>query len=179
MKTLVIALMMLAACVASARQDSTQTKAQDVTFFDVLDLPARLDEPKLRKADGKYILRCALANRSNEQLVGLRLAVVLVNSANVRASRLTWNEAIEAPAYSINSFEFHPPIKEVPKDTRLFLAIEEVIGRDSVWRTLDVDKMLLAYARGQHSLNPKVQKLQNKYDLTPVPVIPARLLKKP
>jgi hypothetical protein len=79
-------------------------------------------------------------------------------------SRLAWNEEAEVPAYSIKSFEFHPPIKGEIRDAKLFLGIDEVIGRDTVWRTVDADKLLRVYARGQHGLVPKVQTLQNKYD---------------
>jgi hypothetical protein len=174
MKTIVIALVILAACPAFARQ--TPPPAQDVAFFDVLDLPARVDGPKLQR----NVLQCVVANRSGEQLVGLRLALVLVDSSG-RMSRLTWNEAAEVPAYSIKSFEFHPPIKGEIREANLFLGIDEVVGRDTVWRTVDADKLLRAYARGQHGLVPKVQTLQNKFDGTaPRVIIPQRpLLPKP
>jgi hypothetical protein len=167
MKTIVIALMILATCPTFARQDQTQPPAQDVAFFDVLDLPARIDGPKLKR----NVLKCVLANRSGEQLVGLRLALMLVDSSSGRMSRLAWNEEAEVPAYSIKSFEFHPPIKGEIREAKLFLAIDEVIGRDTVWRTVDADRLLRAYARGDHSLDPKVQKLQNKFDDTRPPVI--------
>ncbi|HEX3084305.1 MAG TPA: hypothetical protein VHP99_07285 [Pyrinomonadaceae bacterium] len=164
MKTVALALLILFAVPACARQDQTPTPAQSVTFFDVLDLPARIDEPKLQKSEGDYDLKCALANRSGETLVGVRLTLMLVDSSNNRITRVTWNEATTVPAYSIKNFEFHPTLKAETKDAAIFLAIDEVIGRESVWRTVDGDKLLRAYARGQSGQIPKVQKLQNKYD---------------
>ena len=48
----------------------------------MLDLPARVDEPKLVKTEGDLCLKCALANRSDEPLVGVRLTLMFIDSAN-------------------------------------------------------------------------------------------------
>ena len=163
MKSLVVALMILATYPAFARQDDPKPAAQPVKFFDVLDLPARIDEPKLIKTDGDHVLRCALANRSDESLVGVRLTLLLVDAKNNgRITRVTRNEATTLPTYSIKNFEFHPMIKD--KDAELFLGIDEALGRENVWRPVEDDKLLRAYARGQHGQILKVQKIQNKYD---------------
>ena len=131
----------------------------------MLDLPARIDEPKLEKTASGQVLKCALANRSGEQLVGLRLTLMLVEGpGNGRISRTTWNEAAEVPPYSIKSFELHPPLKDQTKSTTIFLGIDEIIGRDTIWRTVDADKLLRAYVRGQHGLVPRVQRLANASD---------------
>src|SRR3989441_1713014 len=90
---------------------SPQERPRAVLFFDVLDLPARIDEPKLLKKANQYVLSCALANRSGEQLVGLRLTLMVVESSGKVRTRISWNEAAEVPAYSIKTFEFNPIIK--------------------------------------------------------------------
>ena len=164
MKSLVVALMILVTYPAFARQDELKPTPRSVNFFDVLDLPARVDEPRLVKTEGDYALRCALANRSGESLVGIRLTMLFVDAANGRVTRLTWNEATTVPAYSIKNFEFHPSVKTENSGADIFLGIDEVIGKETVWRTVDADKLLRAYARGQHGQIPRVQKLQNKYD---------------
>jgi len=178
MKTAAFALMILVAYPTFARHHQTPPPAQPVNFFDVLDLPARIDEPRLQKNDRDYALKCALANRSGETLVGVRLTLMLLDSSNNHITRATWNEATPVPAYSIKTFEFHPTLKVETKDLAIFLGIDEVIGRDSVWRTVDADKLLRAYARGQSGLIPKVQKLENKFDRTEPQVI-SRPLPKP
>jgi hypothetical protein len=105
---------------------------------------------------------------------------MFIDSANDgRISRMTWNEATTVPAYSIKNFEFHPTIKDENKDADLFLGIDEVIGRETVWRTVDADKLLRAYARGQHGQIPRVQKLQNKYDTDKPRVIFSKELRRP
>ena len=145
---------------------SAEEQPRSVLFFDVLDLAARIDEPKLQRKANQYVLSCALANRSAEQLVGLRLTLLVVESTGkMRTTRITWNEAAEVPAYSIKTFDFHPLIKdEISNRATLFLGIDEVIGRETIWRTVDADKLLRAYARGQHDLIPRVQTLVNKFD---------------
>jgi len=170
-KGLVVALMILCLCLAaiSASRPPCAAKSQEqprsVLFFDVLDLPARIDEPKLQKKSNQYVLSCALANRSGEQLVGLRLTLLIVEASGKVRTRMSWNEAATVPAYSIKTFEFNPTIKgEISNGATLFLGVDEVIGRETIWRTVDADKLLRAYARGQHDLIPKVQTLVNKFD---------------
>ena len=170
MKTAAIALMILVASAAFA-QEQKSNAAQAVAFFDVLDLPARIDEPKLQKIADNYSLKCALANRGEERLVGVRLSLMVVDS-NGRVTRLTWNEATDVAAYSIKAFEFHPPLKDPPKNSKFFLALDEVAGNETVWRTVDAEKLLRNYARGDNGLVPKVQKLQNNVESHYVPVIP-------
>lgn len=171
MKTVIFALMIFVAYPALARQDQTPPP-QPVTFYDVLELPARIDEPKLEKNGTDYSLTCAVANRSSEPLIGLRFALLLVDANdNRRITRMTWDEAAAVPAYSIKTFKFHPSLKDELRTGNLFLAVDEVIGRETIWRTVDADKLLRAYAGGDHSLTPKVQKLQNKFDNTQPRVI--------
>ena len=60
---------------------------------------------------------------------------MFVDSANNgRITRVTWNEATTVPAYSIKNFAFHPTIKDENKDADLFLEIDEVLGRETVWQ---------------------------------------------
>jgi len=150
---------------AGARAQTPPEFSRPVLFFEVLDLPARIDEPKLEKKTNQYVLSCALANRSGEQLVGLRLTLLVVESNGKVRTRISWNEAATVPAYPIKTFELTPIIRDEPgKSATLFLGIDEVIGRETIWRTVDSDKLLRSYARRQHDLIPKVQSLANKVD---------------
>ncbi|HMH41920.1 MAG TPA: hypothetical protein VK557_00430 [Pyrinomonadaceae bacterium] len=72
---------------AGARAQTPPEFSRPVLFFEVLDLPARIDEPKLEKKTNQYVLSCALANRSGEQLVGLRLTLLVVESNGRTVSR--------------------------------------------------------------------------------------------
>jgi hypothetical protein len=142
-----------------------QENAAAVSFFDVLDLPVRIDEPKLLNVEDKYRLKCAVANRSGEQLLGLRLILMVVDDGGKLRTRLNWSEESELAGYSIKTFEFRLRLKEKAQETdRLFLAIDEVIGRESIWRAVDAEKALRAYVRGQHDIVPRVRVVANKDD---------------
>lgn len=143
--------------------------AQRVSFLDVPDLPARIDEPKLRAEDDRYLLGCAVANRSGEVVLGFELTLLVVEPSGKVRESIDWSEGFELPAYSIKSFSFHPPLKQEMRATdHLFLSIEEVTGRETIWRVIDAVKSLRAYSRGQH-LIPTVRVMTNAVDVPPPP----------
>ena len=158
--------------IAAPRQEPPQEQSTSVIFFDVSDLPARIDEPKLRKSDQGFVLDCAIANRSSEQLLGLRLILMVVEPSGKLRNRITWTEGSELAAYSIKTFAFHPIIKgDVGRTDKLFLALDEVIGRETIWRAAGAEKALRAYSRGQHDVVPSVRTFANKYDPRPGMVV--------
>jgi hypothetical protein len=157
-----------------------QSKPNAVTFFDVSDLPARIDEPWLRKSGQQFVLDCAVANRSDEQLLGIRLILMVIDPAGKLRSRITWTERAELAMYSIKTFAFHPELTEEVRDIdRVFLGIDEVMGRETIWRAAGVEKALRAYSRGQHDVVPTVRTFVNKYDPRPGMVVMPLLLRKP
>jgi|ERR1700686_236262 len=162
-----------------ARQELTKDRSSPVVFFDVSELPARIDEPKLRKSDKEFVLDCAAANRSSEQLLGIRFLLLVIDPAGKLRSRITWTEPAELAMYSIKTFAFHPPITgEIQKSDQLFLVIDEVIGRETIWRATGAEKALRAYSRGQHDVMPPVRTFANKYDPRPGMVVLPRLLQR-
>ena len=158
--------------IGSAQSQTVQEKADSVSFFDVLDLPARIDEPKLSRGKDKYLLNCAVANRSGEQLLGLRLILITVDSAGKLRTRVTWSEESELADYSIKTFQFNLHLKDKARTgDRYFLAIDEVIGSETIWRAVDSEKALRAYARGLHDVVPTVRMVANKYDGNRQPLV--------
>lgn len=151
-----------------APQELPQSQSTPVFFADVLDLPARIDEPKLRRDDGGFVLDCAVANRSSEQLLGLRLILMVVEPSGKLRNRITWTEPSELNAYSIKVLAFHPVVKGDLRGTdQFFLIVDEVIGRETIWRAVGAEKALRAYSRGQHDVIPAVRTFANKYDPRP------------
>jgi hypothetical protein len=165
----------------SAQSETVQEKADSVSFFDVLDLPARIDEPKLFRGNDRHSLNCAVANRSGEPLLGLRLILMNVAADGKLRTRAVWSEETELAAYSIKSFRFNLHLNEKAQTgDRYFLAIDEVIGSETIWRAVDSEKALRAYSRGQHDIVPKVKAVDNKDDREKGPlVIPPLRLRKP
>jgi len=158
--------------IATPDQKSPEDRSTAAVFFDVSDLPARIDEPKISKRDKDFVLDCAVANRSSEQLLGIRLVLLVIDPAGKLRSRVTWTERAELAMYSIKTFAFHPPIAgELRKSDQLFLGIDEVIGRETIWRAAGAEKALRAYSRGQHDVMPTVRTFVNKYDSPPGMVV--------
>jgi len=160
---------------SSARPQTIAEGTFKISFFDVLDMPARIDEPRLRKKGDRYFISCAVANRSDEQLLGLRLVMMIVTADGKLRTRLNWSEESAVAAASINAFELYPPIKDKDKvqDTdRLFLAVDEAIGHETIWRVVDTERILRAFSRGQHDVLAKVRTVANKDDRE----IPARVI---
>jgi len=144
---------------------SSREEPKAVTFFDVSDLPARIDAPKVSQSDKEFVLDCAVANRSNEDLLGLRLILLIIDTSGKVRGRVTWTERTELAMYSIKTFDFHPEMTEDLRNTdQIFLGIEEVFGRETIWHAAAAEKALRAYSRGQHDVLPTVRKFANKFD---------------
>ncbi len=149
-------------CTANA---SSPDPPSNVTFFDVSDLPARIDAPKLSQSDKDLVLDCAVANRSNEDLLGIRLILLVIDPSGKLRGRVTWTERTELAIYSIKTFAFRPEMTEDLRNTdKIFLGIEEVFGRETIWHAAAAEKALRAYSRGQHDVLPTVRKFANKFD---------------
>lgn len=159
---------------AAGDQEPPKDRVTAVLFFDVSELPARVDGPKLRQKDKETVMDCAIANRSDEQLLGVRLIIMVVDPLGKLRNRVTWTERTELPRYSIKTFALHPAIKgEIGGADQLFLGIDEVIGYETIWRAVGAEKALRAYSRGQHDVMPVVRTFANKYDPRPgLPIIP-------
>jgi hypothetical protein len=169
---LVIVLLLAASFISPAMAGPGPEPFQDqsarVAFFDVSDLPARVDEPKLRRDEGAFVLDCAVANRSSEQLLGLRLILMVVEPSGKLRNRIAWAESSVLGAYSIKVFAFHPVIKgELRGTDQFFLSVDEVIGRETIWRVDEAEKALRAYSRGRHDVMPTVRTVANKFDPRP------------
>ncbi len=168
MKRAQILLAILAFCgvvLPASSQQPEKTQSKRVLSFDVSDLPARIDEPSLQMKDGVAILNCALANRSTERLLGVRLIVLIVEASGKLRSRIALTEAVESEGASINVLSFQSTVlKDVRETDQLFLAIDEVIGSETIWRTVDAERALRSYSRGRHDVVPLVRTVANKFD---------------
>jgi hypothetical protein len=149
----------------SVQGQAAQQKPTAIIYFDVLELPARIDEPKLFKLGNSYSLKCAIANRSDEPLLGVRVILLIVGRDGKLRTRVTWSEESPVASSSISLFEFPVPISQkIQTADSLFLGVDEVIGRETIWRPIDAEKALRAYSRGQHDIVPKVKAVVNKDD---------------
>ncbi len=135
--------------------------AASIEFFDVLEMPARI----------------AIANRQREELLGMRLVLLIFDENGRYRGRINWTERAPLAGYSIEKTTLHPPGLRLRRSHDHFvLGIDEVIGRETIWRASGIEKALRAFARGQHDVIPEVRTISNKFDSRPnqLPVIPLR-----
>jgi hypothetical protein len=153
-------------------QDEPARSKTPIFVFDVMDLAVRIDEPKLKLDAERYVLNCAVANRTSEQLLGLRLVLLLMDESGKIRARASWSDSAELAPSSIKPFQFHTQIKEQMRATdRVYVIVEEVTGRETIWHVVDAEKVLRAYARGENNVIATVRKLANKFDPRPDPPI--------
>ena len=145
------------------RFQSQEKPLVEINFLDVLELPARIDGLRLEPNDKPVRVTCAVVNRSDEALLGLRLILLTFDSSGKLRNRLTWTERLPLPAFSITKAVFQPVGLGNPRAGDYFLlGIDEVFGRETIWHADRVDKALRAYARGQHNVLPEVHNTPNK-----------------
>jgi len=166
-----------ASLTARDRLQSPERSAIDLFFFDVAELPVRIDEPKL-EADGKRInITCAVANRQSEELLGFRFLLLVFDASGKLRTRVSWTERSVLSGFSIKRTRLQPTgIGNLRAGDRLMLGIDEVIGRETIWHATGEEKALRAYVRGNHDVVPEVQTAPNKYDSPPaqLPLIRVR-----
>jgi hypothetical protein len=160
-------------CFRTEARSRQQTSGKEVIFFDVNDLPARIDEPKFSQ-NKEFRIDCAVANRAGERLLGIRLILLVTDPTGRLRGRITWTERAQIEMYSIKTLTFHPEIAiELRRTDQLFLGIDEVFGSETIWRAAGAEKALRAFSRGQHAVVPAVRTFANKYDPKPgLKVIP-------
>jgi len=153
------------------------TPAASIEFFDVLEMPARIDSPAWEANAGGINLICAIANRQPEELLGMRLVLMIFDENGRYRGRINWTERAPLAGYSIEKTTLHPPGLHLRgSHDRFVLGVDEVIGRETIWRASGIEKALRAFARGQHDVIPEVRTISNKFDSRPnqLPVIPLR-----
>jgi len=151
--------------------------AASIEFFDVLEMPARIDSPAGEANSGGINLICAIANRQREELLGMRLVLLIFDENGRYRGRINWTERAPLAGYSIEKTTLHPPGLRLRRSHDHFvLGIDEVIGRETIWRASGIEKALRAFARGQHDVIPEVRTISNKFDSRPnqLPVMPLR-----
>jgi hypothetical protein len=157
------------------RAESEELAVVSVDFFDVLEIPARIDGLRLESNGNTIRLTGAVANRSGEELLGLRLILLIFSSSGKLRSRLSWTERSLVAGYSIDKEVLQPTgLEHLNAGDRLVLGIDEVIGRETIWRATGIEKALRAYARGQLDVLPLVRTIPNKFDSRSLqlPVLP-------
>ncbi len=166
--TLAILLVVAGPKVGATSGKDTRAQKSSVDFFDVADMPLSISEATLsRTADG-HVLKYSATNRSDEKLTGFHLIFLIVNTSGKLTNRSGWMERAVLESYSSRELSFPLPVKlRVRRGDRIVLAVEEVVGRESIWKVLNAKEAFTAYATNEQYVIPRVQRVVNQVDTVP------------
>jgi hypothetical protein len=176
------ALLVLMAFVASAGNRSYASYRTDVQtdvsveVFQVLELPLSVHEASLVKSERGYLVKLVLGNSSEVKIVGLRYAIVTIDSKNQAQPLVNRTEGFAVDPYATKTLTFKTPLRFKQKGgERLVLMVEQVISREWIWEVVKAKEALDAYARGDYSVMPAVLRVANSVDAPHTPGVIYRL----
>lgn len=161
----------LTATLTRASADDTKRQQTFVDFFDLPDMPLRIDDATLSKIDGGYVLKCSAVNRSDEQLFGLGLVMLIFDSSGQPRGGVGLMQRAPLASYASKEFSFELPLKlKVKADDHVALIVEQVIGRETIWRVLKAEDALKAYLTTGQYVIPEVKQVSNQFDGVRLPL---------
>jgi hypothetical protein len=146
-----------------------QSRDLSVEVFQVLDLPLSIHEASLVKSyKNFYLLKLSAGNSSDLKLIGLRYALITIDSKNQPQPVTNRTEGFSLSPYDTKTLTFKAPINFKPKDgERFVLMVEQVVSRESIWEVVKAKDALEAYAKGDFSVTPVVMRVSNSVDAPP------------
>jgi hypothetical protein len=149
---------------AIASTDVSQKQKIAISLFEVSDLPLKINSEVLVRTRKGHILRCSIANRSDEEITGVGFLVLVFDSSHKLKDTARWSERVELPAYSIKEYSFKAPTERMlAAEDQIAVVVEQVIGRESIWQVLKAEDALKAYATGGQHSAPDVRRLSNRW----------------
>jgi len=145
-----------------------QSDVLPVDVFQVPDLPVSVNEAVLEKTDKGFLLKLALGNGTEAEIVGLRYSLVAINMRNELRFVANRVEGFSLHPYLTKEVTFKTPLKVRPRDgERLALMVEQVVSRESIWEVVKSKEAFEAYAQGDYSVVPTVLRVANQVDSRP------------
>jgi len=145
-----------------------QSDVLAVDVFQVPDLPVSVNEAVLEKTDKGFLLKLALGNGTEAEIVGLRYSLVAINMRNELRFVANRVEGFSLHPYLTKEVTFKTPLKVRPRDgERLALMVEQVVSRESIWEVVKSKEAFEAYAQGDYSVVPTVLRVANQVDSRP------------
>jgi len=121
--------------------------------------------PGLERTDKGYVLKCSADNSSGDQILGVTFLLLVIDYENKVRGSVNWTAGVHLESYSGKEFSLKVPMKlSLKSRDRVVLATEQVYGRESIWRVMNVRESIESYARGDGYVAPRVQKIANQFD---------------
>jgi hypothetical protein len=139
-----------------------------VDFYDVQEIPLTVSDATMGYEEGGLVLKGSAANRSPERIMGARFIILVVARSGKLRSRAGWTERMALEGYSAKEFSLRLPVKlkAAPGD-RTILAVEQVIGRESIWKVVNAKEAFASYATNSDFVAPDVRRVSNQGDFLP------------
>jgi len=145
-----------------------QSRDLSVEVFQVLDLPLSMHEASLVKSYKSFLLKLSVGNNSDLKLIGLRYALITIDSKNQPQPLVNRTEGFTLAPYDTKTLTFKTPINFKARDgERFVLMVEQVVSRESIWEVVKAKDALEAYAKGDFSVMPAVMRVANSVDSPP------------
>ncbi len=152
----------------AALTQGAEARQPSLDFYDVQEMPLTISDVTLDHAGGGRVLKCTAANRSPERLLGARFIILMVDRFGKLRRRVGWTERIALEGYSTKSFSLRLPTKlRAAAEGRTVLAVEQVIGRESIWMVVNAKEAFAAYASDSVFVVPDVRRISNQGDFFP------------
>jgi hypothetical protein len=149
----------------NAVQQAAVPRPIPVGYLHAADLPVNISLPTLEKTDKGYVLKCSADNSSSDQILGVIFLLLVIDDENKMRTSANWTAGVRLESYSGKELSLQVPFKlSVRSQDRIILATEQVYGRESIWRIMNLRESIEAYSRGYNYVPPKVQKIANQFD---------------
>ena len=146
-------------------QNPSATTELSVDVFHIYSLPLGISNASLRKTKRGAWLKLSISNSSDEQILGVRYWLLVVDSTNKVRLAIDQSESLKLDSYSAKAVSFPmPPKWHCADDDRVFLVLAQVIGHDSIWEVQQAKNALMAYVKGEGYTMPSVLRLLNQVD---------------
>jgi hypothetical protein len=150
-------------------QDVAEPDNLPVDVMQVLELPAHVTNPILLRSEKGYLLKCQISNNSDDRILGFTYKLLVLDSASKLRMMASRTAALKLAGYATEGLTLRLPGKlKIKSGDRLVFAVEQLIGRESVWEVLNSREALEAYGRGVY-LAPEVKQVLNQVDSRPGP----------
>lgn len=156
-----------------ASGSTTTSQHLPVDFYEVAEMPLTITSAELRRSGDADALTFSVTNRSSERLMGLRLILIVVDPTGKLRSRTGWMERIDLEINATDDYssKLSAKMKIRPGD-RVVLTMEQVIGRESIWKVINAKEAFTAYASNTRHVMPDVRQVSNNVDVSPGMMIP-------
>lgn len=148
--------------VSAQTHKARQSSPRAVDFFDIIELPIKIEGASVRASGSGSVLEGSVVNRSTESIIGCHFILLVVDPTGKVRQRYGWSERMIVEGVTIQELGVPLPKKiRVGRGERIVLGIEQVVSKESIWRAMRVEEAMQAYGGGRVVEMPEVRRAEN------------------